>query len=108
MADILDEPTEFENMCSTEALFQPQLTLEEQCAMASEHCESASMFNFYKLYFCTLNTSSLAFYPVGVSLQTLTQTWLQLHHASPEPNILAPFFTDFCALYRVLPSEFHS
>ena len=42
----------------------------EQCAYAMEHCHQASIFNLYKLYFCTLQTSNTAFFPVGVSVIT--------------------------------------
>ena len=51
--------------CSSEALFTAGLTTDEQCTMAMEHCESASLINFYKLYFCTLATSDLLFYPIA-------------------------------------------
>lgn len=39
----------------------------EQCAYALEHCHQSSIFNMYKLYFCTLQTSNTAFFPIGVS-----------------------------------------
>ena len=34
--------------------------------MAMEHCESASLINFYKLYFCTLASSDILFYPIAI------------------------------------------
>lgn len=53
--------------CTSEALFATSLTSDEQCKMALEHCESASILNFYYLYFCALNTTDMFFYPIGVS-----------------------------------------
>ena len=48
------ENTAFEPACTTRALFAPDISTAEQCIIVLEHCEAASMFNFYKLYFCTL------------------------------------------------------
>jgi len=50
----LPENIALEPTCTTRALFAPNITTAEQCIIALEHCEAASMLNFYKLYFCTL------------------------------------------------------
>ena len=44
-------------MCSSEFLLAPltdTFTAEDRCNMALEHCEAASIFNFYRMYFCTM------------------------------------------------------
>ena len=57
-------------MCNISYLMKPltdTFTTQDRCNMALEHCEGESIFNFYRLYFCTLQTNNLIFYPLGVS-----------------------------------------
>lgn len=56
-----------DSLCTTESLFAEGLSSADQCKLATEHCEAASKINFYHIYFCTLETSNMLFYPVGVS-----------------------------------------
>ena len=56
------------DLCSTEALFGPELSKQDQCMLAREHCEASGiMFNYYELYFCTIQSSNAVFFPIGVS-----------------------------------------
>ena len=57
------------DLCTTEALFGPDLSKQDQCRLAQEHCEASGiMFNYYELYFCTIQSSNAFFFPIGVSL----------------------------------------
>ena len=74
MTDIIAEAIGLEShemeMCSREVLFAPlseTFTAEQRCSIALEHCEAESIFNFYKMYFCFLQTNNWLFYPIGVS-----------------------------------------
>jgi len=51
--------TEAPEECTTEALFAAGLSTEERCLLALANCNAASAFNFYKLYFCTLEASDV-------------------------------------------------
>ena len=73
--DIIAESLELEprhtNMCSLDILLAPlteTFTAQDRCEMALEHCEAESIFNFYKMYFCTMGASNWLFFPVAVSI----------------------------------------
>ena len=57
--------------CTSEVLFAPGISQVEQCRLALANCDAAGMMNFYKLYFCTMETSNVSFYPIGVSTPSL-------------------------------------
>ena len=58
------------DLCTPEALFGPDLSKQDQCRLAQEHCEeSGIMFNYFELYFCTIQSSNAVFFPIGVSAQ---------------------------------------
>ena len=46
--------------------------------MAMEHCEAASLVNFYSLYFCTLGGSDFLFYPIGALALVLAFYFLSM------------------------------
>ena len=74
--------------------------------MALANCDAAGMMNFYKLYFCTMETS-WSFYPIGVS-EVFPSTLLEL------PQILLTkitflwfSITDSGSSYSLLPAKLH-
>ena len=101
MTDIIAEALDLEprhvDMCSAEFLFAPltdTFTAEDRCNLALEHCEAESIFNFYKMYFCTMQTNNWLFYPIGVSI------------ADSQPNLASVAVSDPGT--GLLRSEFHS
>ena len=54
------------DQCSYEVLLSKNLSQDERCELALEHCEAMSLINFYKIYFCTFSASNAVFYPFGI------------------------------------------
>ena len=59
---------EEENLCNAEYLTEDiaDYSAADICEIVLDECVPTSPFNFFKLYFCTMNRS-VAYYPLGVS-----------------------------------------